>query len=77
MRVDAGACINVFRAVDSKRIDNNIRSEMSVSAFRTAPPIDGLSCVKLILSCVTVHPLNSSRWITCYFELYFIRNGAI
>ena len=43
MRVDAWASINVFGTIIASTIDNS-RSEMSVTAFRTALLFGGLSC---------------------------------
>ena len=43
MRVDILAFICIFRTNDSKYYDNS-RSGMSDVAFRTAPPVVGLSC---------------------------------
>ena len=47
IQVDAWSCMNVFGTSDSKYYKRS-RCGMSDVAFRTAPPIGGLSCYKFI-----------------------------
>ena len=44
MRVDARSCMNVFGKVIASIIDDGRCGMSDVVAFRTAPPIGGLSC---------------------------------